>query len=263
MIATFENDLELIDKALECLVPSQGTGHQDLYTAARYSLLAPGKRIRPLLALATGKMFGAKEKALLQPACALEMIHAYSLIHDDLPAIDNDDFRRGKPSLHKVHGEDKAILAGDFLLTYAFEILSEAPLLTDRQRIKLISTLAKASGGEGMIGGQIMDLSKKDHDLKVVNGKKTGALLTASILFGGIVADVSEPILALLKSMGEQIGLLFQVCDDILDQEREEDLEQAHAEAHSYYKEAVKILTSLPGDPSSLNWIFKKIILQI
>ncbi len=257
-----EEDLNAVNASLDKLVKEIAEPHNTLYQAARYSLLAPGKRIRPLLAIASGKMLGATLDALLMPSAALEMIHAYSLIHDDLPAMDNDDFRRGKPSLHKAFGEANAILAGDYLLTYAFEIIAGAPHLEPSQRLKLITTLAKASGGDGMIGGQVMDLSKTPLNLDEVNAKKTGALITASIQFGGIVANVSQDTYSTLTLLGQKIGLLFQVCDDILDEERA-DLAQAIAQAHTLYNHASSLLESLPGNPSDLKHLFKKIISQI
>lgn len=257
------SDLERINATLERVVREVPEGHNRLYIAARYSLLGGGKRIRPLLAIATGKMLGADLEALLNPACALEMIHTYSLIHDDLPAIDNDDFRRGKPSLHKAYGDANALLAGDFLLTYAFEVLSEAPLLSSEQRLKLISTLAKASGGEGMIGGQIMDIAKKGHCLEKINAMKTGALLTASMQFGGIIAGVNPQIYDSLTLLGQKIGLLFQICDDILDGERASDLKEAKEEALALHTSSLTILNQIPGNSTVLESLFKKIISQI
>ena len=256
-------DLSAVDALLDKLVSESSVAHNSLYQAARYSLLAPGKRIRPLLAISTGKMLGSSLEALLHPACALEMIHTYSLIHDDLPAMDDDDFRRGKPSLHKAFGEGNAILVGDYLLTYAFEVLSLAPLLTDQQRLQLITLLAQASGGDGMIGGQIMDLAKAGHSLEEVNAKKTGALICAAVQFGGVVAKANSEVFSSLTLLGQKIGLLFQVCDDILDEERSSDLNQALQEAHTLYKDSLTLLHRIPGDPTDLKTLFKSIIKQI
>jgi geranylgeranyl diphosphate synthase type II len=258
-----EKELCAVNDLLDKLVAEEPVPHNSLYVAARYSLLAPGKRIRPLLAIATGQMLGSSLEALLQPACALEMIHAYSLIHDDLPAMDDDDFRRGKPSLHKAFGEGNAILAGDYLLTYAFEVLSTAPHLTAEQRLTLITLLARASGGHGMIGGQIMDLEKAGHDLTEVNAKKTGALIMAAVQFGGVVAGASPEVFSILTTLGQKIGLLFQVCDDILDEERAHDLEAALEEAHTLYTQSLTLLDHIPGDPTTLKTLFKSILSQI
>lgn len=220
-----------------------------LYCAGRYALLSGGKRIRPLLTLAVGELFDAPLSSLLIPACAIELIHTYSLIHDDLPAMDNDDFRRGQPSLHKAYDEATAILTGDYLLTFAFELLSTAPNLSSEQKLHLITALAKASGALGMIGGQIMDIQNY-HDKELVDAKKTGALIGVAVLFGAIVANVSQERYRQLSFFGEKIGLLFQLCDDILDGD-ESGLE-AQNRAQKIYVEASVILQTLPGGNSSL-----------
>jgi geranylgeranyl diphosphate synthase type II len=150
------------------------------------------------------------------------MVHTYSMIHDDLPCMDNDDFRRGRPTLHKTYPEGHAVLAGDFLLTHAFEVLSEAPLLTDSQKNQLIQVLAKSSGGHGMIAGQIMDIESEHQvleleTLNLLHRCKTGALLQASALFGAIVADQDASVCESVRAFGADIGLAFQIVDDILD----------------------------------------------
>lgn len=211
--------LLLIEQRLDKLIPPR---NDPLVLAARYSLLAPGKRLRPQLVLAAAEAFGAKVEKALDPACAVEMIHTYSLIHDDLPCMDDDDLRRGVPSLHKVHGEAIALLAGDYLLTYAFEVLSKAPFLSAEQRIELVQTLAHASGSEGMIGGQAIDIAAEgtqiDQDklIKMHKGK-TAALLAASLTCGAIIADASDKEKKKMHRIGLEIGLAYQILDDILD----------------------------------------------
>lgn len=211
-----------IEQALDRLIPERSLPYQNLFKAARYALLGGGKRLRPILTLATVDALGGSIEAALQPACTLEMVHAYSLIHDDLPSMDNDDFRRGKPSLHRAFPEGLAILAGDFLLTHAFEVLEQASGLTANQKLSLIKILSRSAGGHGMIGGQVMDieLTGLQTDLKtlqLMHKLKTGAMLVAAMEFGGIIAQAPEAQMASLRQFGEQIGLAFQIVDDILD----------------------------------------------
>jgi len=212
-----------IEKRLGELVATDCSAlHSTLFEAARYSLLGHGKRLRPMLALATTEMLGGDLNAALSPACTLEMVHTYSLIHDDLPSMDDDDFRRGKESLHKAYDEATAILTGDYLITYAFEVIATAPGLTAEQRLALITTLSQRSGGDGMIAGQIADMASEDkvsslEVLKQIHYNKTSALIAASIEFGAIVADVSRDVSAKLREFGYIIGLAFQIVDDILD----------------------------------------------
>lgn len=213
---------QLIEQQLDRLLMKQGVPHQKLYDAARYSLLNGGKRIRPLLTLATVEAFSDNLEDALIPACALEMVHTYSLIHDDLPSMDDDDFRRGKPSLHKAFPEGHAILTGDFLLTYAFELLASAPRLDAEQKVQLITILSQGAGGEGMIAGQVLDLEAENKEidldqLQLIHHKKTGAMISASIAFGGIIAALSPEQSKLLESFAQEIGLAFQIVDDILD----------------------------------------------
>lgn len=210
---------DLIEQHLDRLVPEK---NDILYQAARYALLGGGKRLRPILTLATVETLKGDLTKALTPACTLEMIHTYSLIHDDLPCMDDDDFRRGKPSLHKAFPEGHAVLTGDFLLTYAFEVLADAPHLTPQQKIELIQILAKQSGGDGMIAGQVMDLESEGKQLDVkglqqIHKSKTGALISASVEFGGIITGASSSQLEALRCFGREIGLTFQIVDDVLD----------------------------------------------
>lgn len=212
----------IINSRLNALVPLTSAPNNILFEAARYSVNSPGKRLRPILTLATVEMLQGDEELAVTPACAIEMIHTYSMIHDDLPCMDDDDFRRGKPTLHKAFPEGIAVLAGDFLLTHAFQVISETQGLIDSQRLGLISVLATNAGGEGMIGGQIMDLEAEGKEvsfeaLEMIHQKKTGALISASVEFGAIIANASAEVRELLKQYGDKIGLAFQIIDDILD----------------------------------------------
>lgn len=208
---------ELIDKRLSELIPSRD---ETIFEAARYSLLSPGKRLRPQLVLATAKSFGADPFAALDPACAIEMIHTYSLIHDDLPCMDDDDLRRGKPTLHKIYGEAIALLAGDYLLTFAFDVIANSTL-TESQKIQMIKILSMHSGAPGLIGGQATDIEMEgkeidEETLLQMHYGKTASLFTACLEFGAIAAGVPPPIS--LTAMGRELGLAFQFQDDLLDQ---------------------------------------------
>jgi len=207
-----------LDSALPVIYPEK------IYEAMRYSLLAGGKRLRPILCLASCELAGGTTSMAMPTACALEMIHTMSLIHDDLPAMDNDDYRRGKLTNHKVYGEDIAILAGDGLLTYAFEfIATKTENVPPQQVLQTIAHLARASGAPGLVGGQVVDLEsegKTDVSLETLNyihAHKTGALLEACVISGAILASASEADLQRLSRFAKNIGLAFQIIDDILD----------------------------------------------
>ena len=211
---------DTLENELEALLSPSMFPFGKLGESARYSLLGGGKRIRPRLVLATAQGYGVPLEKAMQPACALELVHTYSLIHDDLPCMDNDDFRRGKPSLHKAYPEAHALLTGDFLLTYAFQILSESPHLTDVQRNSLVRTLTLRAGANGMVGGQEGDLfftgkSLAWDELEEIHRKKTAALFSCALEFGGIVAD--SPAVPQLAQIGELLGLFFQIADDLTD----------------------------------------------
>lgn len=210
-----------LERYLRC---NPALSYASLFEAARYSLLARGKRLRPLLLASTASSYGAPLSAILPAACAIEMIHTYSLIHDDLPCMDDDDFRRGLPTLHKIYPEWHALLAGDFLLTYAFEILSTAEHLGSEQKIALISTLARNSGAHGMIGGQMIDLLSEGIEidagmLEEMHSLKTGALITGSLVCGAIIGNAPPSDIEYLKRAGSEIGFAFQLIDDALDSE--------------------------------------------
>ncbi len=215
-----------VDAALDAALPPAGAWPATIHEAVRYSLFAGGKRIRPVLVLAAGEAVGGVPAELLPLACAVEMIHTYSLIHDDLPAMDDDDLRRGKPTSHKVFGEAIAILAGDALLTRAFHLLAETPEgwgeARLRRRLRASALLGEACGTTGLIGGQVMDLESEGRaigaaELESLHRAKTGALLSACVCGGAILGGAGEDLLGRLERYARAIGLAFQVVDDVLD----------------------------------------------
>lgn len=217
---------ELVDSRLQLAMPSENEPPMSLHMSMRYSTFAGGKRIRPLLLLAACETFGGELSAALPAACAMEMIHTYSLIHDDLPAMDNDDFRRGKPTNHKVFGDAVAVLAGDALLTQAFILLSSpffASNVPAERILNVIHEFAYAAGSRGMAGGQIVDMEsegKTDLDLPTVEFihiHKTGALIKASVKCGAILGGADDRQLTSIIRYGEALGLAYQIADDILD----------------------------------------------
>jgi geranylgeranyl diphosphate synthase, type II len=213
-----------VNEWLDRLVPSETTPPEQLHRAMRYSLLAGGKRLRPSLTLAAGEALGADTDDLMPAACAIEMIHTYSLIHDDLPAMDNDDLRRGRPTCHKAFGEAVAILAGDALLTQAFRVLSaDAPHRDAERQVRVVREIATAAGSvDALIGGQIADIESEGKHvdastLEYIHRSKTGAMITVSVVVGGIIAGANEEQIDKLRGYGRRIGLAFQIADDILD----------------------------------------------
>jgi geranylgeranyl diphosphate synthase type II len=216
---------QLIDAELSRLVPAESVEPKTIHRAMRYSLMAGGKRIRPILCLEAARTLSDSAEGVMAAACSLEFIHTYSLIHDDLPALDNDDFRRGKPTCHKVFGDAMAILAGDSLLTLAFQVLSELPLVNAEIRVAMIRELSTASGTVGgMIGGQVADIEGERQPptaelLDSIHRAKTGALLRASVRMGSLYAGGTAEQVAKLSDFGEHVGLAFQIVDDILDVE--------------------------------------------
>jgi geranylgeranyl diphosphate synthase, type II len=217
--------VKVIDRALDEWVPAETVAPESIHRAMRYSLFAGGKRIRPILAVAAARAICDNTVGIENAASALELIHTYSLIHDDLPALDNDDLRRGRPTCHKVFGEALAILAGDALLTLAFEVLSRLPGVVAERRIWLVEELSRAAGTVGgMIAGQVHDIEGERQApsavlLESIHRAKTGALLRASVRMGAIYAGVSAVELAGLSEYGEHVGLAFQIVDDVLDVE--------------------------------------------
>jgi geranylgeranyl diphosphate synthase type II len=217
--------LDLVDLALDQHLPSADALPVSLHEAMRYSIFAGGKRIRPILMMAACEAVGGRAEQVLPAACAIEMIHTYSLIHDDLPAMDDDDFRRGRPTNHKVYGEATAILAGDALLTEAFILLSNPAGFPDCSSDvvrKVICLLSRAAGSQGMVGGQVVDMESEGMKidfptLEYIHTRKTGALLLAAVQCGGLIGGADEAAYQHLSRYGEAAGLAFQVADDILD----------------------------------------------
>lgn len=213
----------LVDAALDRILPAESVPPAKVHSAIRWSVFAGGKRFRPALLLAVGETFGTAPELLIETACALEMIHTYSLIHDDLPSMDNDDLRRGRATCHVRFGEATAILAGDALQTLAFQTISEDENLSAEKRTRLILEIARSSGTpEGMVAGQAYDLEAESRavtagELEQIHRLKTGALIIAAARCGAIIAGASETDLAAITDYAAQLGLLFQITDDLLD----------------------------------------------
>ncbi|MBR5809247.1 MAG: polyprenyl synthetase family protein [Clostridia bacterium] len=214
--------IDLAEKALSEYMKVVDNPQKKIYEAEEYSLMAGGKRLRPVIMMMTAKMCGKSPELVLPFAAAIEMIHTYSLIHDDLPAMDNDDLRRGKPTNHKVFGEAMAILAGDALLTKAFEVASSFndETVPKERVLRAIMVLATASGDNGMIGGQVVDIESRNEDaelLRYLHSLKTGALIRASGVIGAILAGGTEDEIKAVESFCDNLGIAFQIQDDILD----------------------------------------------
>jgi len=220
---TLEAGRELTDAALERLLPPPTQHPVSIHRAMRHSVFAGGKRLRPILCMEAGRMIASSLPAGIEEVgAALEMLHTYSLIHDDLPALDNDDLRRGRPTCHKVFGDAIAILAGDALQTHAYETLARLRCPAEA-RVRIIEEIAHATGTvEGMIGGQVVDLEAEHHKpdlttLEYIHRSKTAALITASVVSGGLYAEASDDAIEKLRTFGKSIGLAFQIVDDVLD----------------------------------------------
>jgi geranylgeranyl diphosphate synthase type II len=220
---TLASGCAIIDAALDRLLPGESATPASIHAAMRHSVFAGGKRLRPILCMEAARMIAGELPAGVEElGSALEMLHTYSLIHDDLPALDNDDLRRGKPTCHVVFGDAIAILAGDALQTYAYEVLSKLRVPAER-RVRIVEEVAHATGTiEGMIGGQVMDLEAENRKptediVSYIHRAKTGALITASLVSGGIYAGGDDAQVAKLRSFGRDIGLAFQIVDDVLD----------------------------------------------
>jgi geranylgeranyl diphosphate synthase type II len=220
----FEEDRAAVDTALDRLMPAETANPSSIHKAMRYSVQAGGKRVRPILCIESARIFSQDIAPVLPVACSLEFIHTYSLIHDDLPALDNDDLRRGKPTCHKKFGEAAAILAGDALLTLAFETLAKAPIDATR-RVAILAEVAESAGTvNGMVGGQVADLEAEGRaiapeELEYIHRSKTAALIRASVVAGALAGGADQSSTARLRVFGETIGWAFQVVDDILDVE--------------------------------------------
>lgn len=272
-----------VEAALEALLPPAGVQPARLHEAMRYAVLGGGKRVRPLLVYAAGESLGVDPILLDRPACAIELVHAYSLIHDDLPAMDDDDLRRGRPTCHRAFDEATAILAGDALQTLAFQALAEAPGLAPGKRVAMVSSLARAAGSRGMAGGQALDLAAEGTvqdvaTLEHIHIHKTGALIRAAVQMGVLADDRPDPDQAeRLDHYAKCVGLAFQIQDDVLDVEgdtgligktagRDQVLEKATypalvglAEAKemavNLIGEALESIAAFPGRAEPLRWI--------
>ncbi len=256
----FQQAHPLIEQRLSQLFPSDSA----LNEAARYSIFSGGKRLRPLLVLAAAATFGTPLTRAIDTACALELIHTYSLIHDDLPSMDNDDLRRGKPTLHRVFPEWHALLTGDYLLTYAFEVLANCSSLNASTKLELIRTLAINSGSKGMIGGQMIDLASQGQPidqatLERMHTWKTAALIACALECGAILSEASDRDRALIKECGIKIGIAFQFADDILDalpaslaESSDQQLQKATAVSFLGSKEAERQMETFLSESLSL-----------
>lgn len=277
---------EIVDAALDFYLPPEEFPPK-LHQAMRYSVLAGGKRLRPILVMESAKLFGLPVEKVIPTACGIEMIHTYSLIHDDLPIMDDDDMRRGKPTCHKAFGEAVALLAGDALLTDAFAIIarnSEIEGISAQAVIDVISRVSKAAGSFGMVGGQTVDIDtsvrKADIDketLLYIDRHKTGCLIRASLWAGARLAEADERELKIIDDYGDKIGLIFQIIDDILDINGDEKLLGKHigSDAKNYkttfpslfgYEESLKMVEALCQEAKELispfdnNWFFIKLV---
>lgn len=261
-----------VNGALDEFLPPENARPETLSRAMRYSVFNGGKRVRPILAILACRACGGDEATVMPAACSLEMIHSYSLIHDDLPALDNDDLRRGKPSCHKAFGEDIAILAGDGLLTYAFYNVAER-MVGNPAAIRIVRDLGYYAGVQGMVGGQVVDVISEneggDEDtLKYIHENKTAALLMTALRIGGLAAECDDSRLSKLTEYGMDIGLAFQIADDILDVEGDKEtlgksigkdaasgkltypgllgMERAKKAASEHAERAVQVMQSFP-----------------
>jgi len=279
-----------VDGMLEALIPDETIYPPEIFRAVRYSLFAGGKRIRPILCLAATEAVGGKPESSLPVACAIEMIHTYSLIHDDLPAMDNDDYRRGRLTSHKVFGEDLAILAGDALLTEAFQVMTRrevAAVLPPDRLLQVVREIAEAAGWFGMVGGQVLDVQSEGQTvapetLYAIHRMKTGAMILVSLRTGAILAGAEEEALAALSDYGRQIGLAFQIADDILNVEGDKallgkgtgsdaargkvtfplllGLEASRSRAEELVKGAIEALAPFDEKAEPLRWIARYIL---
>lgn len=275
---SLQTDAERVDRALAKLLPSESESPVALHQAMRYSCLAQGKRLRPALCLASARAVGGDDDAVLPAACAIEMVHAFSLIHDDLPALDDDDFRRGRPTCHMVFGEAVAILAGDALFALAFETIAQAKGSAER-RLAALTELANQSGTKGVVGGEVLDILAEGTDsseaqIRRIHELKTASLMAGSCAIGATLGGGEAGEIELLREFGREIGLAFQIVDDLLDEtaasevigkpagsDRRHDkatyprlfgVEGAKELAEHHTRRALESLESLDGDTTSL-----------
>jgi len=277
-----------IEAALHLYLPLTDARPQTLHESLRYSVLSPGKRLRPTLTLAAAEAVGGRDEDVMPTACALECIHVFSLIHDDLPCMDNDDYRRGRLTNHKVYGDAMALLAGDALLALAFQLIAENVATAPADRVlPTLRLIAEASGTWGMVGGQVVDMESQGQEvttetLHYIHAHKTGALLTASVLAGAMLAGATPAQVDSLRAYGGHIGLAFQIADDILDvtgdeakigkpvgsdEERDKatypklyGLDESRRRAHAEVEAALKTLADFDGKAEPLRAIARYIV---
>lgn len=281
--------VQRVEYALDLSLPPPDEEPVKLHQAMRYACLNGGKRIRAMLVYAAGAALGGEVADLDIPAGAVEMVHAYSLVHDDLPAMDDDDLRRGRPTCHIAYDEATAILAGDALLTRAFEVLVDAKsTVPDERRARMVAVLAGAIGSRGMVGGQVLDLAGENRslgleELRKVHHAKTGALITAAVLLGGLAAPRSNPaVLDAYEKFGREIGIAFQIVDDVLDETGDTQtlgkpagsdraagkstypaaigLDDSRRLARDHYESALKALEDIAGDTQMLRDIARVVV---
>ena len=285
-----EENISYIEDVLKNYLPKNPSYQKSIYDAMEYSVMAGGKRLRPMMMYQTYKMFGGEDKELIEPfMAAIEMIHTYSLVHDDLPAMDNDTYRRGRKTTHVVYGEDMGILAGDALLNFAYEtaIKGAAAAKATKNAINALDILSKKAGITGMVGGQVVDVEltgkKLDEErLDFIFKLKTGALLEASLMVGAALAGADEKYIELMEQAGLNIGMAFQIQDDILDitstteelgkpvhSDEKNDkttyvslygMEKAHEDVEKYSKKALSIMEELPYENQFLYTLIEKLI---
>lgn len=277
-----------IENTISYLLPENGFAERKLLESMRYSALGGGKRLRPFLAVSAARLFGVADKSAFRTAAAIELVHCYSLVHDDLPAMDNSDLRRGKPTVHKQFDEATAILAGDALLTYAFEILAHPETHMDPNvRCNLVLALSKAAGANGMVGGQMLDLIAETTELDIgaitrLQRMKTGELIAVSCEAGAILGKASSPHRHALRAYAHDLGLAFQIIDDLLDAEGTQEqtgksvgrdekagkatfvsilgAERARAQAHLLAAQAAKHLAVFDGRASLLEQVARFVV---
>jgi len=276
-----------VEEALEGLLPSTKTPPARLHEAMRYSVFSGGKRLRPILALASCELVGGDALLATAPGCACELVHTYSLIHDDLPAMDDDDLRRGRATSHKVYGEALAILAGDALLTTAFEVAGRAEGLDDGRRAEIVRILARANGSVGMVGGQAADMEPPSTgdavaDVTFIHTMKTAMPIVAAVDVGAVAGGAGEQERDRLRTYGENLGLAFQIADDLLDVTGTEEemgkavgkdaaggkltypgavgVEAAASRARELIEEAVSVIVGFQGDPWALTEIARYVV---
>ena len=268
----YNNWMAMVNNALDKYIPVKDAPEKTIYEAMRYSLLGEGKRLRPILALAVCELLGGDPDDVMPFACAIEMIHTYSLIHDDLPVMDNDDYRRGRLTNHRVFGEAKAVLAGDSLLNLAFEIMLEDTLKAPEKmtaKVEAMAIIARAAGPSGMIGGQMIDLESENREisaelLEYMHRCKTGALIEAPVMAAAVLCGADPVKRELLGKYARSIGLAFQIKDDVLDVEGcSETMGKSKGSDAKKKKQTFAVLYGLDGAKEKLRQIIEQAVTDI